>query len=74
MARKKITEEEKIAKQKESALAREYEDIIERLRLIPSPTYSFDVGDKVKIGRYIDATIIEKIGRALCRERVSIDV
>lgn len=60
MARKKLTEEEKIAQQKERALAREYEDIIERLGLIPSPTYSFDIGDKVKIGRYVDATITEK--------------
>ncbi len=60
MARRKLTEEEKIAQQKEKALAREYEDIIKRLRLIPSPTYSFNIGDKVKIGRYVDATIIEK--------------
>lgn len=60
MAKKKLTEEEKVAQQKERALAREYEDIIERIRLIPNPTYSFNVGDKVKIGRYIDTTIIEK--------------
>jgi hypothetical protein len=59
MARKKLTEEEKVAKYKKDRLEQEFKDHMRHLFLYPEPTYLFNIGDKVAIGRLIDTTITE---------------
>lgn len=59
MARRKLTEEERQAKFKKDKLDREYNDCMKQLIFCPEPTYFFNVGDKVAIGRLIDVTVLE---------------
>lgn len=59
MARRKLTEEEKMAKFNKERLEREYNEHIKHLFLYPEPTYFFNIGDKVAIGRLLDVTIID---------------
>ena len=59
MARRKLTDEEKQAKFEKERLEREYNESIKSLKLCPEPTYFFNVGDKVAIGRLLDCTILE---------------
>lgn len=59
MARKKLTEEEKMEKFKKERLEREYQDCIKKLPFCPEPTYFFNLNDKVSVGRLLDVTVVE---------------
>ena len=59
MARKKLTDEEKLIKYEKERLEREYKESIEKLEFCPEPTYFFQIGDKVALGNLQDVTVIE---------------
>jgi hydrogenase maturation factor len=57
MVKKKVelSEEEK----QQQSLIRELKDIEDRLHLIPEPMFKLSIGDKVRIGTYIDTEVSE---------------
>ncbi|GED72577.1 hypothetical protein BRE01_62790 [Brevibacillus reuszeri] len=55
MARKKTEVDQELLKQQK--LKRDLEELVNKLKFIPSPTYSFQIGDAVTIGNLKDVTI-----------------